>query len=156
MAEDRLWRWLKSTPNRTFVLYPLVVITTGAVGQRRSRGIDLQFSPLLAWGYLQYRLVGRYRVTRGGGGPGISTPPQRLLEDGPYRYTRNPMYLGHLIFLLGLTLTFKSRLAAALLAIHIAWFQQRVIEDEERLARQFGQPFEDYRSRVKRWIPGVY
>ena len=41
--------------------------------------------PLLAWGYLQYRWVGRFRTREGGGGPGIAVPPDRLVRVGPYR-----------------------------------------------------------------------
>ena len=41
------------------------------------------------------------RRARGGGGPGIEKPPDRIVTDGAYRYVRNPMYLGHLIFMAG-------------------------------------------------------
>jgi protein-S-isoprenylcysteine O-methyltransferase Ste14 len=149
-------RWVGRTPNRTFVLYPLLVVVEQAVLRRGRLHVDVRFAPLLAWGYLQYRLVGRYRVERGGGGPGITIPPERLVEAGPYRHTRNPMYLGHLIFLLGLTLAFRSRLGAALLVVNAGWFHRRVVDDEARLARQFGPAYEDYRARVRRWIPGLF
>jgi protein-S-isoprenylcysteine O-methyltransferase Ste14 len=59
---------------------------------------------LLAWGYLQYRWVGTYRTRLGGGGPGVSVPPERIVVEGPYRWVRNPMYLGHPVFLAGLAL----------------------------------------------------
>jgi len=75
---------------------------------------------------------------------------------GPYRYTRNPMYLGHLIFFAGLALTLDSWLGAALFAFHAVWFDRRARGDEARLAQLFGQPYRDYRSRVKRWVPGIY
>jgi protein-S-isoprenylcysteine O-methyltransferase Ste14 len=110
---------------------------------------------LLVWGYLQYRLTGYYRVGRGGGGPGITVPPEHLVQDGFYAYTRNPMYLGHLIFMLGLAVTFWSWVALILLAVNAIWFHRRVLEDEARLRALFGTPYEDYQARVKRWIPGV-
>ncbi len=95
-------------------------------------------------------------MRNGGGGPGITVPPQRLVTDGVYAYTRNPMYLGHLIFMLGLAVTFRSWLALALLAGHVVWFHRRVLEDEARLRAQFGAPYADYERRVKRWIPGLF
>lgn len=150
-----LRRWLKSTSNRTFVVYPLAIaaIALAAGGGR------LTVQPwgllLLAWGYLQYRLVGNYRLELGGGGPGLSVPPDRIVERGPYRYLRNPMYLGHLIFMLGLAVTFRSWAALALFAGHIPWFQRRVREDEAHLEALFGRPYLDYKARVKRWIPGL-
>jgi protein-S-isoprenylcysteine O-methyltransferase Ste14 len=65
------------------------------------------------------------------------------------------MYLGHLIFMLGLAITFWSWGALLLLAFHIFWFQRRVAEDEERLQKLFGAQYTDYQRRVKRWIPFV-
>ena len=111
--------------------------------------------PLLAWGYLQYRLVGNYRARLGGGGPGISVPPERIVSQGPYRWVRNPMYLGHLIFLLGLALLLRSWIAAAVFVAHAFWFDRRVRDDEARLEALFGDPYREYCRRVKRWIPGV-
>jgi protein-S-isoprenylcysteine O-methyltransferase Ste14 len=114
------------------------------------------FLPLLAWGYLQYRLVGRYRLRLGGGGPGMDTPPERLVTSGPFSYCRNPMYLGHIIFLAGLTLTLQSVPAAIITVATMVWFQFRVMRDEERLRERFGEPYVDYTRRVKRWIPFLY
>ena len=113
-------------------------------------------TPLLAWGYLQYKLTGTLRTREGGGGPGISKPPERIVTHGPYRWTRNPMYLGHLIFLAGLALALGSWVGAIVFAGHAVWFDLRVREDEARLAALFGEPYREYCRRVKRWIPGVY
>jgi protein-S-isoprenylcysteine O-methyltransferase Ste14 len=112
--------------------------------------------PLLAWGYLQYRLVGNYRTREGGGGPGVAIPPDRIVEHGPYRWVRNPMYLGHLIFFLGLALVLRSWIGAVVFIAHVFWFERRVREDEARLAGLFGDAYRDYCRRVKRWIPGIY
>ena len=149
-------RWLSSTSNRTFVLWPIVIFAAEAAMQQGLPWINPWALPLLAWGYLQYRLVGNYRLSEGGGGPGISVPPERLVSGGPYRWCRNPMYLGHLIFLAGLAFALDSWLAAGLFVFHAAWFDRRVRDDEARLSALFGDSYREYRARVKRWIPGLF
>ena len=155
-ATKRARRWLGSTSNRTFIVWPLVLYAAEALLQGGWPRIHLWALPLLAWGYLQYKLVGTYRAREGGGGPGISVPPDRIVEAGPYRLVRNPMYLGHLIFFAGLALVLGSWLAAAVFAFHAFWFDRRVREDEARLSGLFGDAYREYCRRVKRWIPGVY
>jgi len=150
-----LTRWLKSTSRRTFVLYPVCIF----VFELLIRWGDPVFVPwglpLLVWGYLQYRLGGQYRTRMGGGGPGLSNPPERIVDTGIYAYTRNPMYLGHLIFMAGLAITFWSLAALALLIAHLPWYQRRVRGDEAHLESLFGVAYRDYAARVKRWIPGI-
>lgn len=147
--------WVKSTSNRTFFLYPPLVIAIELALRRGELPFDPWGVPLLIWGYLQFRLVGRYRKHLGGGGPGLAVPPERIVDHGPYRFLRNPMYLGHLIFMAGLAITFHSLAAVALLAFHIVWFHRRVLEDEKQLEAIFGAAYVDYKARVKRWIPGI-
>ncbi|HET6263441.1 MAG TPA: isoprenylcysteine carboxylmethyltransferase family protein [Usitatibacter sp.] len=148
-------RWLKSTSNRTFIVWPAALFAAEALVQQGLPRIDPWFLPLLAWGYLQYVWVGTYRTRLGGGGPGLANPPDRIVEAGPYRWVRNPMYLGHLIFLAGLALVLHSWIAAAVFAFHLVWFDRRVRSDERHLAERFGEAYGDYCRRVKRWIPGV-
>jgi hypothetical protein len=146
---------VRGTSFRTFLLSPLLVIAWEWLWTAGRPRIEPPFLSLLAWGYLQYRLVGAYRTRLGGGGPGMGTPPQRLVTSGPYAWSRNPMYLGHIIFLIGVTLTFQSLFAAALTAATIIWFHRRVRRDEARLRERFGQPYVDYCARVRRWVPGL-
>ena len=148
-------RWLKSTSNRTFIVWPVVLVAAEALLHEGMPRVQWWALPLLAWGYLQYRWVGTYRTRLGGGGPGVAVPPDRIVAAGPYRWVRNPMYLGHLIFLCGLALTLSSWIAAALFAFHAVWFHRRVREDEARLAGLFGESYRDYCRRVKRWVPGL-
>ena len=155
-GRQTLRRWFKSTSNRTFAVYPLIVVAIEFALQRGMPAVAPWALPLLAWGYLQYRVVGSYRLRLGRGGPGIDVPPERIVEQGPYRYVRNPMYLGHLIFMLGLALAFRSWFAAVLFTYHVAWFNRRVAADEACLEARFGAPYRDYKARVKRWIPGVF
>jgi protein-S-isoprenylcysteine O-methyltransferase Ste14 len=153
-----LKRWLKSTSRRTFVVYPILVVLFEFALRRGDLIAALRpwGAIFLVWGYLQYRYVGGYRTVRGGGGPGIEVPPDRVVDEGPYRFVRNPMYLGHLIFMAGLAITFSSWLALALLLFHLVWFDLRVREDEKHLEALFGEPYRDYKRRVKRWVPGIY
>jgi protein-S-isoprenylcysteine O-methyltransferase Ste14 len=149
-------RFLSRTPIRTFVVYPAVALVWELAIERSEFQANLWFMPLMIWGYLQYRLCGRYRIRVGGGGPGLETPPDRLVSTGPYSLTRNPMYLGHIIFLIGLTLTLKSWLAAMITIGTAIWFHLRVIGDEKKLIPRLGQPYVNYLATVKRWIPGVF
>jgi protein-S-isoprenylcysteine O-methyltransferase Ste14 len=148
-------KWLKSTSNRTFIAWPIALLAAEALLQQGMPRIVPWAITLMAWGYLQYRWVGIYRGRLGGGGPGVSVPPERIVAAGPYRWVRNPMYLGHLIFLAGLALLLASWIGGALLAFHLFWFHARVREDERRLEALFGEPYREYCRRVKRWIPGI-
>jgi hypothetical protein len=148
-------RLLQRTPVRTFVVYPFITIAWEFVVRSGNLDPNFWFLPLMLWGYLQYRLCGLYRIKYGGGGPGLETPPERLVATGPFAYSRNPMYLGHIIFLTGLTLTFKSWLAGLITIAVAAWFHSRVLGDETKLIERLGQPYVDYLASVKRWIPGL-
>ncbi len=151
----QVWRWLGWTPVQTFILCPLAVIAFELVLNRGRLTIVAWGAPLMAWGYLQYLLIGRYRLPRADGSRGMEVPPDRIIASGIYYYTRNPMYLGHLIFLLGLALTLWSWFALIVLAGRAVWFHLRVLRDEARLERIFGTEYDAYRARVKRWIPRV-
>jgi protein-S-isoprenylcysteine O-methyltransferase Ste14 len=153
--KEHLSRLLARTPLVTFVLIPLVVIACELIIGDGVLALDLWGVPLLILGYAQYRLVGNFRTAHGGGGPGIDNPPTRIVTEGPYRLTRNPMYLGHLIFMLGLALTLHSYVALGILVLRAIWFHRRVVADEARLTARFGAAYTDYRKRVKRWVPGV-
>jgi protein-S-isoprenylcysteine O-methyltransferase Ste14 len=153
---QRMLHSLGRTPVQTFILCPLLVIAFELVLDRGRLTIVPWGAPLLAWGYLQYRLVGGYRLPRAGGSAGMEVPPDRIITIGPYRYTRNPMYLGHLIFLAGLAILFWSWFGLIVLVLRALWFQRRVLRDEARLEKIFGAEYSAYRANVKRWIPGVW
>lgn len=149
-------RWMKGTSNRTFVFWPIALLALHVLLAGGWPVLHPWALPFLAWGYGQYKWVGVLRTRQGGGGPGMSNPPLRLVSTGPYRFTRNPMYLGHLIFFLGLALLFGSWPAWVVLVVHLFWFDRRARHDEAHLLQVFGGAYADYRAQVKRWLPGVY
>src|SRR5262245_53414172 len=152
----RLWRWLRRTPVVTFILCPLAVIAFELALHGGRLTIVPWGVPFLAWGYLQYLLVGGYRHPRACGTAWMEGPPQRISYFVTYRFTCSPMYIGHLICLPGLAITFWSWFALIVLAARAVWFHRRVLHDEARLEKVFGGEYTSYRSRVKRWIPGVW
>jgi protein-S-isoprenylcysteine O-methyltransferase Ste14 len=142
---------LSSTSTRTFLAWPLVVGAEQLLARRRLHPVGL---PLLVAGYSAYRLAGAYRLPRAGGPAGMSQGmPERLVREGPYGWTRNPMYAGHLLFLTGLAVTTRSPLAVAALAGHLPWFRSRVRRDEARLRARFGTAYDEYCATVPRWLP---
>jgi len=148
-------RFLRRSPVQTFILVPLAVLAwEWALGSLRLQALGLL---LMAWGFAQYRLVGRYRVRLGGGGPGLSgAPPERLVQTGIYAYMRNPMYLGHIVYMIGVAILFSSAFGALVAAMRAIWFHFRVLRDERGLIGRFGEPYVTYMRRVKRWIPGLF
>ena len=149
-------RFLSRTPIRTFIVYPFVTLLWELTIHAGKLEANFWFFPLMIWGFLQYRLCGLYRIKHGGGGPGLEIPPERLVSSGPYAFSRNPMYLSHIIFLTGLTLTLKSWLAAFITIGVAIWFHSRVVGDEKKLVVRLGQPYIEYIGSVKRWIPGFF
>jgi len=142
-------RRARSSPAQTFVLFPLAVLGAELVRGRRPR-IRPAGLAVMAAGYLLYRGAGAYRHARAGG-HGMESTPRALVTDGPYALTRNPMYLGHLVFLAGLMGATGSPLAFAFFARQLARFRERVARDEERLERLYGDDYRAYRARVQRW-----
>ena len=90
----------------------------------------------------------------GRGTPAPFDPPREFVASGPYRWTRNPMYLGAAAVLLGLGLWWQSPGAASLSAVLLILAHGFVLLVEEpSLTRRFGESYLEYRSRVPRWIP---
>jgi protein-S-isoprenylcysteine O-methyltransferase Ste14 len=80
-------------------------------------------------------------------------PASALVTSGPYRFTRNPMYVGMACLYAAFALGFGVVWALALLPVVLLIVDRVVIAREEPyLERKFGQPYRDYKSRVRRWI----
>ncbi len=142
----------RRSPRQTFVIVPLLTIA-GELLMRRWPRVRPEWLALCAVGYGLYRAAGAYRRAHRAGPPGFDRPPDRLLTTGPYAFSRNPMYLGHLLFLAGLALATGSPVAVAGLLWQWRRLDARVLEDEERLERIFGDEYRDYVRRVPRWAP---
>jgi protein-S-isoprenylcysteine O-methyltransferase Ste14 len=92
----------------------------------------------------------------GRGTPAPMAPPQRLVVAGPYRYVRNPMYLGFFAGWAGLWVIFGratvraiawASVVLAAVALFVALYEQPT------LRRKFGADYEEYCRNVRAWIP---
>ena len=83
----------------------------------------------------------------------ISFSPPHLVVTGPYRYSRNPMYVSGLFAWIGWTVFYGS--PAVFIGLTLLWslFTFRVIPNEERqLEALFGDEYREYKKSVPRWI----
>ncbi len=94
----------------------------------------------------------------GHGTPAPIAPPTKLVVVGPYRYVRNPMYLGFLTGWISLWVVFgRANLTALVIAltagIGVSAFV--VLYEEPTLRRTFGAAYDEYCANVPRWIPRI-
>jgi protein-S-isoprenylcysteine O-methyltransferase Ste14 len=115
----------------------------------------LGWLPLAAGTVLALGCLGAF-VAAGRGTPAPFDPPREFVAVGPYRYFRNPMYVGGFAVLAGVGLVVGSvaivGLAGAFLLIAHLFV---VLYEEPSLARRFGEPYRRYLATVPRWWPAL-
>lgn len=97
-------------------------------------------------------LLGLRTMRRIDKSPTHEDEPSELLTEGPYQYTRNPLYLGIIVAYLGLTALLNS-LWPLVTLLPLVWYFDRVAKREEAyLEAKFGDEFAQYRDSVRRWL----
>jgi protein-S-isoprenylcysteine O-methyltransferase Ste14 len=105
----------------------------------------------LAGGWLMFTALSSFRTA--GTPPDPHEPTKALTFDGPYRFTRNPMYLGMALVLAGLAMIGNALWPLLAVIPAVWWIRTQVIAKEERyLEAKFGAPYLDFKKRVRRWI----
>jgi protein-S-isoprenylcysteine O-methyltransferase Ste14 len=95
-------------------------------------------------------------VRIGKGTPAPFDPPRRLVIRGPYRFVRNPMYIGGALAFSGVALFYESIALLIYGCILLMGSHLFVVFYEEPALRgMFGQEYEAYCRRVRRWLPGA-
>lgn len=144
-------------------LVPILTILAG-VGIERLVPLDLAFAfpvparywaggiivtgavlVLAVWPIVLFRKSGQSPL------PGTPTP--RIVEYGPYRFTRNPMYLHMVLLCIGIG-TIAGNFWVLLLTPICAWILHRfaILPEEAYLERRFGGAYLAYKQRVRRWL----
>lgn len=92
----------------------------------------------------------RARTTWHPAGPERTTT---LVRSGVFRFSRNPIYLGMQLVLVGLAVALANPLSLVLAAVFAVWMDRFQIRPEERaLSRAFGSEYHAYSARVRRWL----
>jgi protein-S-isoprenylcysteine O-methyltransferase Ste14 len=139
-------------PGVVAYLVPLVLLARGTDAPIRAGGLVVVAagSTLLLWCVREFYVSGTGTLAPW-------TPPVHLVVSGPYRFSRNPMYVAVVAVLFGWALAFQSLAhglyaSAVLLAFHL-----RILFGEEPwLARRHGDAWLRYRRRVPRWLGRVH
>ena len=85
--------------------------------------------------------------------PDISEPTRALVVSGPFRFTRNPIYVSFTLIYTGIAIAFNSLWAFVLMPLVLLAIDRGVIAREEKyLARRFGDEYLQYKARVQRWL----
>jgi protein-S-isoprenylcysteine O-methyltransferase Ste14 len=140
-----LWAWLAFEIRRLDAAFGLPQLPAALVPP----GIVL----LIAGGIIALACGIEFSI-RGRGTPALFDAPREFVATGPYRFVRNPMYVGAIAAFVGLALDLRSPSVFALagvfgLLVHllVVWYE------EPELERRFGSSYKEYRKRVHRWMP---
>jgi len=80
-------------------------------------------------------------------------PTTALVVEGPFKLTRNPLYLSLTLLYAGITILVNTLWSMLLLPVILVVMRKGVIDREERyLERKFGEQYLQYKARVRRWI----
>ena len=143
---------------------PLLALCVGLLMWLASRGIaPLEASlPLRAIAGIPFGIVGlsfvlagflSFRQAKTTINPIKPMATSALVTTGLYRYTRNPMYLGLLLMLLGWAAYLANPVAFLFLPLFMLYINRFQITPEERaLSSMFGAAFAAYKARVRRWL----
>ena len=140
-----LWGWVALALHYRYDTAPGLA----AFHWTRTAGIAV----MAAGGILAFACISTF-VTKGEGTPAPFDPPRKFVAAGPYKWVRNPMYVGGFIVLLGFGMYEQSY---TILAFGVPWILLAHLfvigYEEPHLRATFGATYDAYCQSVHRWLP---
>lgn len=159
--------WIVTTPLKRLATFTLPVSRTLQVALNSMHIVSGLFFPLHVPYDIPIRSFGLTILTVGAvlavwakvtmksnwGFPGIHTISiqKYLVTDGPFQYTRNPIYLGIILMCFGMAIALKSAFIFLIFILYY-YFQNKIQSEEDALIKHFGKDYIEYCSEVPRFI----
>ncbi|MFI5356536.1 MAG: methyltransferase family protein [Opitutales bacterium] len=141
---------------------PLIFLVSALIGGGSHCLFPMPLPPVLPWRLVgglfalaaaSLALAARNQMITAGTNIRPDKPATAIVTGGPYRFTRNPMYLALCLLHLGIGFMLRDFVPVGLTLVLAAVFQAGVIVREERyLEAKFGEVYTSYRRRVRRWL----
>ena len=97
-----------------------------------------------------------FKLKGGDGTPAPWDPIKNFIVEGPYRYVRNPMLIGVLLILSGISILTQSWLIFLwMILFFVGYNVYTILKEEPQLAERFGSSYLHYKSEVPRWLPRI-
>jgi protein-S-isoprenylcysteine O-methyltransferase Ste14 len=139
-----LWTWLGLMVRRYDAALPVAIPASLR---------PLGFALAIAGGFVAALCIAAF-VTVGRGTPAPFDPPRAFVAGGPYRYVRNPMYLGAAGVIVGAGIILRSPAVLLLALVFLLIMNGFVmLYEESALRERFGATYTQYTAAVRRWLP---
>ena len=126
-------------------IYPLKLAPAAVPNVLLGTFIFISGAALFVWAIMTMRRAGTHLET--------VRPTTTIVAEGPYRFSRNPIYLAMMIGLVGLAIGFNNGwILVALIAFYLIIRYGVVAREEAYLTRKFGDVYRGYQSQVRRWL----
>ncbi len=143
------------------VLYLLLFVPSPPIFGERTLGPDYYLWPIIigllvtvSGQLIRGLTIGLAYIIRGGREGKVYA--EKLVTTGIFNHCRNPLYVGNILMLLGVGILSNSLLyVAVIMPLFLVIYQAIVLAEENFLRSKFGESFDNYCSRVNRWIPSV-
>ena len=127
------------------IVRPLPIFTDGRMGDVMGLLAALASASVAFWAFRT--------MLRAGERPDPGAPTRKVIKEGPFARTRNPIYLSFALFDLGVALLLNNLWILLALVPLMLYVDRGIVRREERsLEQQFGQEYMDYKASVRRWI----
>jgi protein-S-isoprenylcysteine O-methyltransferase Ste14 len=99
--------------------------------------------------------LGAFLVVSGHGVINHGRHPTGVISSGAYRFVRHPLYLGCILFYLGLSVATASLFSLGLLALIFLFYNYIATYEEKWLESRFGESYRSYKKRTGKWLPNL-